>query len=204
METKICSRCGTETQINKFNKNKTKKGGFDNWCKECSSEYIKKYYLENKEKIKVQHKEYYEKNKDYLRDCHNKWMGKNKNKEKVKIYIREYQRDRFRNNLNLRLNRNIRGAIYRSLKNKKGENHWEDLVGYTLKDLRDHLESQFKDGMTWENMGHDGWHIDHRIPISIFNITGMKSKGFKKCWELNNLQPMWAKENLEKYNKLFQ
>ena len=55
--------------------------------------------------------------------------------------------------------------------------------------------------MTWQNYGK--WHIDHVIPKSLFNINGAKSKGFKKCWALENLQPLWADENLKKNNKLF-
>ena len=89
----------------------------------------------------------------------------------------------------------------KSLKRQKNGYHWERLVNYTRNDLIYHIEKQFKDGMTWENYGK--WHIDHRIPISIFNINGIKSKGFKEAWKLENLQPMWEKENLEKHNKLF-
>lgn len=96
---------------------------------------------------------------------------------------------------------NISGAIYRSLKGNKNGCHWESIVGYDCQELKTHLESQFKDGMTWENYGK--WHLDHIAPISIFNITSTKCKGFKKCWELSNLQPLWAKENISKSNKIF-
>ena len=62
---------------------------------------------------------------------------------------------------------------------------------------------QFKPGMTWDNYGKNGWVLDHRIPVSLFNINGIKSKGFKKCWALENLQPLWEKENISKGDKLF-
>jgi len=58
-------------------------------------------------------------------------------------------------------------------------------------------------GMTWEKYLKGEIHIDHIIPISLFNIISIKSKGFKKCWSLENLQPLWAKDNLKKKNKLF-
>jgi hypothetical protein len=54
--------------------------------------------------------------------------------------------------------------------------------------------------MTWENYGK--WHIDHKRPIASFNFTSYEDPEFKECWALNNLQPMWAKENMSKGNKI--
>ena len=102
-----------------------------------------------------------------------------------------------------RLRDSVSAGIRYSLKNDKGGMSWESLVGYTYKDLREHLESQFTDGMTWNNYGVGGWTIDHIIPISIFNISGPKSKGFKKCWALENLRPMWYSDNFSKNDRLF-
>jgi hypothetical protein len=65
------------------------------------------------------------------------------------------------------------------------------LLGCTGKQLADHLESKFTDGMSWENYGRGGWHVDHVRPISHFNFTSQTSPEFKKCWSLNNLQPLW-------------
>ena len=64
------------------------------------------------------------------------------------------------------------------------------------------IEKQFRNGMTWELFMQGKIHIDHRIPKSLFNIQGIKSKGFKACWKLENLQPMWAEENMKKGNKI--
>ena len=74
------------------------------------------------------------------------------------------------------------------------------LVGYTLTELMEHLESKFQPGMTWDNYGE--WHIDHIIPISYFDYSSYDDETFKICWDLNNLQPLWAKDNLIKSNKL--
>ncbi len=95
----------------------------------------------------------------------------------------------------------MKNKTVRVTSNKNGQ-HWEDLVGYPLADLMKHLEKQFANGMTWENYGK--WHIDHIIPISAFNFTLPKHLDFRKCWALKNLQPMWAKDNKEKQNKLSQ
>ena len=87
--------------------------------------------------------------------------------------------------------------------NKDGV-HWETLTGYSAGELKRHLERQFKDGMNWENhgKGRGKWHIDHIIPMSVFNFTNIRHADFKRCWALSNLQPMWAEDNSKKGNKL--
>ena len=77
--------------------------------------------------------------------------------------------------------------------------HIFDMLGYTVDDLKRHLESKFQPGMTWDNIGQ--WHIDHIRPDSWFNYSSIDDEEFKKCWALDNLQPLWAKENISKGNK---
>lgn len=91
-----------------------------------------------------------------------------------------------------RMSEGIRGSL---ITGKNGRS-WEALVGYTLSDLVDHLERQFLPGMSWENMGE--WHIDHIIPVSAFDFQSYGDKDFKYCWELPNLRPLWAADNLSK------
>jgi len=71
-----------------------------------------------------------------------------------------------------------------------------DSLGYSREELMSHLEKHFKDGMTWQNLGE--WHIDHIRPIRSFDYDSIYHPEFKKCWALDNLQPLWAKENLRK------
>ena len=73
-------------------------------------------------------------------------------------------------------------------------------LDYTIEELKIHLESKFKNGMNWNNYGK--WHINHKIPDSLFTYKKMSDEQFKLAWCLNNLQPMWATENHRKYNKL--
>jgi len=87
-----------------------------------------------------------------------------------------------------------------SLNGKKGRTHWETIVGYTLNDLKNHLEKQFKSRMTWKNYGRY-WHIDHRIPVTKFNFDSYNDIGFKECWALDNLQPLTARKNISKGNR---
>ena len=76
------------------------------------------------------------------------------------------------------------------------------MLGFTLEQLKTHLESRFTRGMTWGKFIKGQIHIDHKIPIAVFNFTSSDHIDFKKCWNLNNLQPLWAKDNYIKKDKL--
>ena len=69
-----------------------------------------------------------------------------------------------------------------------------ELLGCSVADARIHIESQFYDGMSWENIGE--WHIDHRRPCASFDLTLESDQ--KMCFHYSNLQPMWASENISK------
>ena len=67
----------------------------------------------------------------------------------------------------------------------------------TCKRCNQKLEKKFKPGMTWENHG-TVWHIDHKIPIAVFNFEKPDDIDFRLCWSLKNLQPLEASENMSK------
>jgi len=109
------------------------------------------------------------------------------------VYRREWNS---RNRIRLAMS----SYMYYSLCKAKGNCHWEDLVDYTIDDLKNHLENQFKEGMSWDNYGK--WEIDHIIPVSAFNFNSPNDPQFKLCWALNNLQPLWKRDNRTKTNKI--
>ena len=92
--------------------------------------------------------------------------------------------------------------MYTSLRQVKNGRKWQELTGYSLDDLRRHIEKQFKKGMTWERFLAGEIHIDHKIPVSAFNFDSPDHIDFKRCWALKNLQPMWANDNQVKHAKL--
>jgi hypothetical protein len=87
-----------------------------------------------------------------------------------------------------------------ALRDRKNGRSWESLAGYTLEQLMAHLEQKFLPGMSWENMGE--WHIDHVIPRAAFNYSTPEHSDFKRCWGSDNLQPLWAKDNMSKGARL--
>lgn len=164
-------------------------------CKEDSRNWNKKNYARAKECTQRWIKE----NPERKREHDRKW--KKANPEKVREGKRKI-REKKKTDPTFKLNNSIRGGILKSLRGNKNGRHWEDIVGYTLTDLKKHLEKRFAEGMTWEKFLNGEIHIDHKIPISVFNFTSFNHRDFKRCWALKNLQPMWAIENLQKGAKL--
>lgn len=101
-----------------------------------------------------------------------------------------------------KINTAISSAIRDTLKGTKNGKQWQILVGYSLQDLIKHLERRFDSKMTWDNYGKKGWHIDHITPLAAFFYTSYDDPDFKRCWALDNLQPLWEKDNLSKNTKI--
>lgn len=92
--------------------------------------------------------------------------------------------------------RNLRDAVSREGNSKTVEAE----LGFTIKEFCSHFESLFTDDMNWKEFKNGNIHIDHERPQDSFDLT--KQSEWEKCWSLENLQPLWAKENLKKGNKL--
>ena len=106
---------------------------------------------------------------------------------------RKNQSRRMASSPQLRLNSRIGSAIARSLRGSKAGAHWENLVGYSLKELMLHLERQFLEGMTFENYGD--WEVEHILPLAMWNFDGPSHPDFKFAWGLPNIRPWWAEDN---------
>lgn len=119
----------------------------------------------------------------------------------IKARIAEWQKQRRRNDPAYRVHSSMSRLIHLSLKGNKAGRRWETLVGYTRDELMRHLERQFTKRMTWKNMGRDGWHIDHILPRTLFDIRAAGDEEFRACWVLSNLRPLWQVENLSKKDK---
>jgi len=164
--------------------------------------YHKEYYQKHKEEIKEQQRQYYQINRDKIRGRQNKYQ-----KEYYLKTIgnrKKYKKERYRNNWEYNLNIKINSLIRWSLKGNKNDKHWENLVGYTMEDLIRHLQSTIPNGYIWQDFLDGKLQIDHVIPISVWNFTRPEHPDFKRCWALENLQLLPARENIVKQNKLCQ
>ena len=160
----------------------------------------KRTYQKHKEKKLEYHKKWSESRRDYLNDYHQKWREKNIDRHRENK--RDYERNRKASDPLYKLISNFRTAIYQVLKesNVEKNKHYFDILQYTPESLIKHLESQFENNMNWDNYGE--WHVDHKLPITSFNIEEMGDEEFMRCWSLDNLQPMWGNDNIRKSNKV--
>lgn len=156
----------------------------------------KRYAEKNKEKLNEYHKQWSKNKRKELREYHSKW--REENREHINEKTRLWYLNRRRTDPSFRLKNNTRTAVWTCLKERNVAKYRStfELLGYTIEELMNHLEKQFSDGMTWDNYGE--WHVDHIKPMASFEFTSTDDEGFKECWSLNNLQPLWGKDNLSK------
>lgn len=226
---KKCTKCGNPKPFKDFYTRKDTKDKRYSWCKECckklaffyrkiNPEYAKKYAQQRRkthpEKVKENYQRWYKANPEKIKERSRRWEKANPEKvkerkrcwertnlEKRRKYARQSSKKRRnipKGNLSCRMSK----AIGTALRKNKAGRHWETLVDYTVDQLKRHLEKQFIEGMTWECFLKGEIHIDHIIPISKFNYENSGDLDFKRCWELKNLQPLWAKDNMTKGIKL--
>ena len=150
--------------------------------REYQKENSKEYYQKNKLLIEKKRKENYQKNKKRV----------NKNK-------REYNKKRRVIDISFRILANTRSRIINALKTNSKSSKTIDLLGCNIVFLKQYLESKFKDGMSWENYGLKGWHIDHIKPCYLFDFKNIEEQ--KQCFHYTNLQPLSAIDNLIKGKK---
>jgi 16S rRNA C967 or C1407 C5-methylase (RsmB/RsmF family) len=173
-------------------------------------QYNKQYYLDNKEKRRQSNKQYRLNNKEKIKQYNldNKEYHKEyrlKNKEKIKQYKkqydlnnkekrRKYQNERKKRDPNYKLIKIIRTRIINVLKGRYKSKRTIELLGCSIEEAWNHLESKFKPGMTKEN--HGLWHIDHIKPCASFDLTDPEQQAI--CFHYTNLQPLWAVDNRRK------
>jgi len=216
---KKCSKCEDEKEIIYFPKT-------GNICKNCKSIYIKEYYQNNKDRISENVKVYFENNKDVLLEKQK--IRSSKIKKELSLYIKEYRiknknilddkrkiydvknkkrinetrrkryKVRIKTDLDFKLKKIYRNLIKRVLVYKKHKSTSE-LLGYTSIQLKENIESKFKDGMSWDNYGK--WEIYHIRPIDSFDLQNTPPNIIHS---LDNLQPLWKLENIKKGNNYVQ
>lgn len=177
---KNCNKCSTLKELILFPKRKSSKDGYRNTCKICVNVAMKIRYQRDDVKIKEQEKsqKWYQNNKEYQKE---------KTKEYKKIS---------RQNIEIKLRDNLRNRLNGAIKNNTKIGSAVTDLGCTIEELKKHLESQFTEGMNWDNWSRSGWHIDHVKRLADFELT--EEVQFKEACHYTNLQPLWAKDNWSK------
>lgn len=202
---KTCKDCKEEKEasLEFFYKEKRNKDGLTGNCRVCIIHQKKSWHEQNKDRLKNNRKQinkkHYEKYGNTIREKARERMKTPIAKERAKTRMRKLRE----NNPSFKISSNVSRAIRNRLTNN---GHYKkcrtfEALPYTPQQLKEHLESQFNENMNWDNYG-SYWHIDHVYPQSLLPYESLEDDNFKKCWELNNLRPLEAIENIKKSNKL--
>ncbi len=210
---KTCSKCGFPKYESEFFACKKHADGKQSECKDCHQkmnrawqkanpetcrELDRRWKKENATKVKEQAAARYKANPEKRRAASLRWQEANIEKSRETRRRSEAKR---RGTPKGKLSNAMSCGIRASLRNNKGRRHWETLVNFTIDHLKRHLEKLFTPEMTWDNFG-TVWHVDHQIPIAVFNFEKPEHIDFQLCWSLKNLQPLQATKNISKGCKL--
>lgn len=168
--------------------------GHLNKCKMCVRAYVKQRAQERKSEISKYQKQYRADNKEAISRYQKNY--RKKNKEYVSELNRTYRNHRYKTDLDFRIRSALRSRLGRVMRRSQRDKSTLELLGCSIKQFKNHLESKFQPGMTWDNWGRNGWHIDHIRPLSSFDLTDPSQ--LAKATRYTNLQPLWAKDNLIK------
>ena len=200
---KVCIKCNQEKELNYFYKNTRNKTGCDNICKVCKNKYntenikklgkeysqqfMKKWVGKNREKISEYNKQKYNDNKEYWLSNERKlycreWRNNNKSK------LADYNKNKYNTDINFRLSSLLRSRLYSALKLNVKTKSALKLIGCSIEEFKQYIESKFKPEMNWSNHG-DVWEIDHIVPCSSFDLTNIEQQ--KQCFHYANMQPLF-------------
>jgi hypothetical protein len=187
METKVCKKCGVEKDLSEYNKDKYSKDGLRYRCRTCTRDEYKDFYYKNLDK-----------------EINRQIKYQNNNKEKVNKRRNKKHNENYYNDSLYKLKFNMRNRIKMFLKssniNLNTNNRTLELVGCSPQKLKEHIEKQFKEGMSWDNYGLHTWHIDHIIPLS----SAKTEEEVHELLNYSNLQPLWCYENYKKGKKIIE
>jgi hypothetical protein len=196
---KTCSKCFETKELIHFRKRKLKYSyGYYAECLVCSRSRNKQHRDKYKEILNAKRREQYKaieiKVRKYEYVQQNKERFAARNREYKRCYVANRKKDplfKLQNNLRIRLITAIKQG-------SKAGSAVKDL-GCSIEELKQYLESKFQPGMSWDNWGRHGWHIDHIKPLSRFDLSNREE--FLKACHYTNLQPLWAIDNIRKGNK---
>lgn len=186
---KTCKFCNETKSIQEFNKHPKMTGGRLNKCKSCEKEYKRRYYQANKDGVVKKARE---------RNQENYKLAKRS--QKYKDVRNASRRKRYREDLEYKITCILRSRLRIALKKNQKKSSTVKYIGCSIQKLKEHIEAQFQDGMSWDNWKHDVWHLDHIKPLSSFDLSD-DTQILEAC-NYTNLRPLWAGDNVKKGAKV--
>jgi hypothetical protein len=182
---KYCYTCLRTLDKSCFGKHKLTKDGLNTVCKECRINVTRKYYKDNFKSVMEQKKIYTKNNSVHILERQKKYTKDRKKKDPVF-------------NLTINIRSRLRGYFKAKGISHKLSKSTQEIIGCSPQELREHIENKFVDGMSWDNYGYNGWHLDHIIPL----CSGNNKEEIFKLNHYTNLQPLWAMDNMKKGGRI--
>lgn len=163
-----------------------------------SNDKSRQYHADNREmclqKMRIRNAIYYQKNKERVKAQTLKYQAENAGSRTK--YKKEWAKQKAKTDPAFKMTLVARRMLQRALgvSGQKKYKRTFDHLGYTSEQLVARLESQFADGMSWDNYGE--WHIDHIKPLSVMAKSGIYDPAVLNA--LDNLSPLWAADNMAK------
>lgn len=170
------------------------KYGIKSYCKKCANKKSLERYYKNREYNLLKQKEWHTKNRKKRTKQLREYSYKHRE------YRNKYLKKKKEEDPQFRIRKNIRDRMRAAMKGKSKSEHTIKMLGCSIEELKIYLEKQFTIGMSWDNYGKRGWHIDHIIPCASFDLTDPEQQ--RKCFHYSNLQPLWAEDNYKKKDKI--
>ncbi len=186
VDRKTCNKCGVNKPASEFFSDRDKVDGLTTFCKPCK--------LKSNRRWKENNREAYDRASLNYRRRH---------KAKKSVYDKEYGANRRDNDEEYVYNRRILSGVRHLVQRQYKGSKYEKYLGCSVASFRKHIESQFQEGMSWDNYGdhrNDGWSIDHIIPVSMFDLRSEDDR--YKCFHYTNAQPLWWWQNQMKHTKV--
>jgi hypothetical protein len=149
-----------------------------------------RYYLAHKDELRIKHDN--DEFRDRRRKTRKRWVEKNR--VRYNSYFSQYHKDK----PSAKLAHAVRTSINRVLDGKIKHFRSEEILGCSFEFFKCYLESQFVDGMTWDNhgMGEGNWNIDHTPPLAYYNHECPLQHAEAFRWYHTN--PKWTGDNISK------
>lgn len=229
LQTKTCSKCLEVKILSEFVMRTRVKSGFGGHCKACHRESALKWHHQNKEQVSKYkksrrsisneqlkkryasdpeyvtrvlklNKKWRENNKEHISEKNKQYRSAPENREKIRESQKNLDKKYRKERPEYRILKSLRGRMRNALNGRSKAETSINLLGCPIGTLKTYLESKWKAGMSWENYGFLGWHIDHIKPCSSFDLLDPEQQ--KVCFHYTNLQPLWAHENFSKSSKI--